>query len=251
MRQVIVITAQHRTGSTWLLNLLATSESVTKFPEELNLYDFRLNTFERYYSIWIRKWINVRYIHGSYWKNFANHSYVNRLIIYSKTRNASALDCAMSIVREYGEKDIIVAKYIVHLRKVRVLREFSNVKSIVLYRSIYEVLRSKLNDDSTLRRLRKFTFCYKYILILWFSLEHRYYFSNQSEDDLLINYSDMVYDCNEQIRRIEQFIGQPLLISGKGIGGKPSTSTRHGAYKLTSLDCRLIRFFSGVPYECR
>lgn len=247
----ILIFAQHRTGSTWLLNLLGSAKGMVAFPDEMNLYDYRLNSFDKLYRLFgerLQRYYPLNRLHGTFWRKYVTPRVVENAIKELPARH-SCVDLALAIIEDYrcGNK-FIVAKYVSHLRKIHLFCHRADTCCVVLRRNINDIVTSKLNDESSIRRMNRlgiFGGIYRKILIFYFALEHRYYRKLPS-NVLLIDYESLVCDTDRELSRISSHFNLAINSVDRGMSGKSSTSKLHLSKPLSRTEKYFIKFLSNA-----
>lgn len=245
---MVVIITLHRSGSTFLLNLLGTVEHYYPLEDELNLYErFRGNTFEKILKTKNPyKLVREGKVYGSWFKY---HQKYRRLFLNMKKIGAIEFITKLEayIFQRYSKE--MLAKYLVHYRKADLILKIPNTKLIFLLRSPKDQILSKLNDDSSKRRRQKwYGALYELILIIYFFVENVLYRKkirklfkrDNSQNLLIVNYEDLMLNREAELSRIMQFLGC-IIEDSRSITGK-SSSFLSGTIELRSLSRYLFNF---------
>lgn len=207
----IFIIAQHRTGSTFLKNILNMNSKVAMATDEMHLFIPFGNSFgKQFYKFGdynkvenIDKLIDFFFnenIRGTFWQEYTELGISKDTLKNSFLNTQRFLKDFISVLldeyRKLEKKERIGAKYPLHFSKTSVLKEwFPDSKIILLHRDIKAVCASKLNDDATKKRKKKFGFIAHYLTLFAFIFEYIWlslFYKKNKELFYLIDYSEMI-----------------------------------------------------------
>ena len=249
---MIYILCQHRSGSTWLLNIIGSSQSFYAFPEELNIK----MPFPRYFQSAYWKFKTNKEakaipdnIVGSFWRDPEKLKYdptkvleLSKLYIGQRDLDINQFLTRLTIDHR-SQKQKVVCKYPLHPFYWKDLLRTES-KLIILHRDISEVLLSKLNDARS-KELRKSQnlkwYIYKYLILFSSCIENVFLYSfSRSEEVLFVQYKNLVGNDVKLRNSLSSYIGHSDLDFSKR-GKDSSHDSRVNKYELTLFDMALVK----------
>ena len=239
LRKPIFIIAIHRTGSTLLKNILNANSKVAMATDEMHIYVPFKNSFGKQFKTFgnlnternVDRLINFIYkgkINGTFWKEYIHLGIPPQKIKRSFMKTKRSLsDLIAVMLYEYQlqqKKERAGVKFPLHFSRTKLLKKwFPDAKIILLHRDIRAVCASKLNDDATKRRKKRFGIIVHYATLIAFVIDYiwqsEFYLRNRNifhltDYDRLIskpkkNISDVCKYCEIE------FENQMLNASGK------------------------------------
>lgn len=225
MNKPVFIYALHRSGSTYLKNIIASSSEIAMLEDEVHFdHPFFLNTFKKYFDRVCKNDFN-RYdaflaflrnkkIRGAFWQN-----YKQRYKDFSRSRkylldssHVTVWDSFNSILRQIlvdSQKKRVGIKYPAHFMYFNdFLEQYPNSKNIFLIREPKAIIASKIVSPTN-NRLRKSGFI-KYeilrlITVSYFSCEYKYFLKTilkNKTNGLAVRYEDLVLEKDTTLKRI-------------------------------------------------
>lgn len=244
----VFIICLHRTGSTFLKNLLDSNSYLAMATDEMHILDPFRFTFGNIFSKLKKKHnINISYhlvdkvyngeIYGSFWNDYKKLSISKeRILRRIDVSNVTIKLIISTLLDEYRilqSKKRVGVKYPLHFSKTLKLKEwFPDAKIIFLVRDPRAICASKLNDHATKRRkfnLKIFSPIIHYITLFWFVFEFNWsinYFVKylkRQRDVYNLKYEDLVSDPKKNIRNICNFCEIPFEETMFTAHGKPSS----------------------------
>lgn len=245
MTRLYIITL-HRSGSTWLRNILHQNSRIEFAIDELNIFEpFRANTLDKYFKYGVNKDLLItditnKKVFGSFFKKTDVDSL--KQIVRELDRSSSVWD----FLRLYSERfdvDYFGFKYPCHVRAFRKLESYDkSAKFIFLTRKLNDLHFSKINDKSPFMSHRGligvlfrlyvlFYNCLSYLLLIRLSHQH-------NPNVITVSYEDMISNPEICIKRIEEHLGLSLSLKSLRIRGKPSSHENNN--RTLSKDLWLI-----------
>lgn len=247
-KNIVFIIAQHRTGSTWLKNILDSSESIVMLHDEMNLYEpFRRDTlnyiFENISSIPKRKQkFRDQEIYGTFWKDptlsgLSAFDIDQCFDFYRKSPLNFVGGILEKTWRNNGSKKYVGVKYPTHVRALPlVIDKFPQAKIIILNRNLSDSLLSKLNDSATLKRKSKsklHDFIWHHFTFYYYVFEHIYFkkiSQKHGQSCLSVSYEDLLRNHQCVIENIGKYLEIELCVNLSSILGKTSShAIDHGS----------------------
>lgn len=271
----IFIIGQHRTGSTWLKNVLNANSEVTMAFDEMNLFEpFRkdtLNIFLDHQNITadqLSELILQGKIYGTFWQKFEQSGIAlddvkQQLKKKRKLTSVSVIQTILRLLRKKNNAKISGVKYPLHFRKVDYLLDhFPDSAVLFITRNPKAMISSKLNDEATKKR-KETTVVHRllvhYFTLIYFSIEYifsvKMYLKNRDRL-MLVTYENLVSNTRKTLEDICITCGIPfeeemLLASGKSSSykfdsknGVHAQSMRKYEEMLNTFDIFLIDFFT-------
>lgn len=238
----VFIVGQHRTGSTWLKNILDAHSSVVMAFDEMNLYEpFRKDTLSRLISRGdtsshqIVDAIFSKRVYGTFWQDInksglTKHQLSCALGDRDRLTERDVLDAVLVILQSFENKSFVGAKYPVHVSKMaRLLDWFPDSKVIFITRDPSSIIASKLNDSATIRRKKISVFhrfFIHYFTLIYFCFEFRIsvktYFSNKDKV-FKLSYEELLVEPERAVRRLCDYVGLTFEREMLESDGKPSS----------------------------
>lgn len=228
MRRIYILTL-HRSGSTWLQNIISSSGEVRFVKDELNIFEpFRSNTLDKYFNGSLDKLVfrddfKKGLIFGSFFKK------ENPELILKTIENINSNSHVFQFLKDYSsnfDEKWVGFKYPCHVSKFNVLKSIDpSAKFIFLHRSLRDIYFSKINDGSIARSKREisiklkrlyalFYFCYSYLIL-------RKHIRNHNV--LTIDYSDLINNNFTVCGQIESYLSLPKNSFQIKVDGKSSS----------------------------
>ena len=233
---MIYIICQHRSGSTWLHNIINSDKNVFSINEEINFrepYYIRNDFFKT--NRYVKK-IEINKLHGSLWKYPEKYN-INPSELEAFSNKFRRLKPGKFIEKLYknfgGGKKLFLIKYPLHPRYHKDLR--NSGKFVILNRDFRAVFLSKINDPSSRRIYKKskfmFSFYRKFIFIN-FLLDNIFLKSLKIDNSIVINYSDLKNNLSNEISRLNKFLELDIDYDNcKNISGKRSSIEKDNIVK--------------------
>ncbi len=271
----IFIIAMHRTGSTLLKNILDNNSQVSMATDEMHIVaPFGKRFYDQFTGFGslendkkLEEFVDFIFegkIYGTFWKEYRELG-ITREQLFEKIKDTdrslkSIVTVLLDEYRKLTNKQRVGVKYPLHFSKVFLLKEwYPDAKFVLLHRNIRAVCASKVNDEATKRRKKRFGFVAHYITLFAFIFEYiwlaRYYKRNKNVF-YKINYEDIVLDTEKELKDLCSYCEIPYELSMLQACGKASSHTGEIAVgvdksrieswknKLTSFDRWLIEFFT-------
>lgn len=229
---MVIIYAQHRSGSTLLNNIIKSSDNVEMLEDEVNLYaPLRRKSFEKSFR---NPELSVKFLYGSFWK-YANVYGINDSELNKwRSESSNEVEYIGKFIKHLKsgltEGKILGAKYFIHLRrksKLDLILQNQDI-SILLIRNINAVINSKLNDASMRRRKEKWGLLFPVIrisVLIYFCLEFNYFafhYRKSKGSFVLIKYEELCVNRDAVIEKLTK-TGVQFSKELDNIEGKPSS----------------------------
>jgi hypothetical protein len=225
----IYILTLHRSGSTWLQNIIDSSPEVSFANDEINGYEpFRRNTADKYWKYGFSRDNFIKdYSRGKVFGSFFKKEEPNRInsTLYALDKKSEFWDFLVRFSCNF-ETRYFGFKYPCHVRKAdNLFARDSEAKFIFLRRRLRDIFRSKINDGSLPRSIWKHWIHRLYALV-YFSLSYVILsrkIAKYSQDALVLDYENICDKLQENTRKIESFLD---LTSGSlwgNVQGKASS----------------------------
>ena len=250
----VFIISLHRTGSTFLKNILNNNSKIAMTTDEMNLSNPWRTTFENQFEalkeksdkFFSKQIVDLIYnvdIHGTFWKNYRTLNISKKIIINRFEASDGSLKALISILldeyRLLENKQRVGVKYPLHFSRIHLLTEwFSDAKILFLYRDIRAVCASKVNDEASVIRKKKLGFLsglVHYGTLGFFVFEYIWFSSFFIKNKKVLNiypvcYENLLMEPEKEIRKICEFCEIPFEKKMLAATGKPSSYTS----KITS-----------------
>lgn len=252
----IFVYAQHRSGSTLLSNILNSAENVQMLPDEVNLYaPFKKTTFETAFR---KSSLQIRDFEGSFWRYASDYKITDALIARWREESQSQEEFVKRFIiylLEATPSDTVFgAKYFCHLRRKKLLDSLvpGSVVNVLLTRDIYDVLNSKLNDDSMRKRKETLGFLFiplRWATIVYFCWEFRLFataHAEENQDFISLKYEDFKQD-KDYVKRLFSPLGICFPKSVDKVDGKRSSINNKESkdlLHLSVLERALVNFIT-------
>lgn len=245
LNKPIFIIAMHRTGSTLLKNIIDANTKIAMATDEMQLFVPFIKSFgKQFYKFGnlkneenLDKIINFVYagkIRGKFWKDYIEIGILKETIKIEFLETDRTLKSFISVLlnefRKTEQKDRVGAKYPLHFSKTKVLnRWYPDAKIILLHRDIRAVCASKINDEVTKIRKKKYGFIIYYITLLFFIADYIWmakYYKNNKELFHFVDYNMLVLNPQETLKDICRYCEIELEDSMFNVFGKSSSHTK-------------------------
>jgi len=271
----VFIIAMHRTGSTLLKNILDNNSKICIATDEMHISAPFGKRFYNHYSNFgslkddskLKEFIKLIFegnIYGTFWKEYRELGISQETIFQNAKITDRSLEAIVTILlNEYRilqGKDRVGVKYPLHFSKVILLKKwYPDAHFILLHRDIRAVCASKVNDEATKRRKKRFGFIAHYITLFAFIFEYMWmvnFYKKNINMFYKVDYEDIVLDAENELRSLCDFCEIPFESKMLEACGKPSSHTgeikigvdrsRVDSWKkkLSSFDIWLIEFFT-------
>lgn len=208
----IYILTLHRSGSTWLQNILETNADVCFAKDEINAFEpLRSKTIDKYWQNGFNKSrllkdYNTGKVFGSFFRKEDSHLVIST--INALQNDSNFWDFLLTYSGNFQNK-YYGYKYPCHVRKFEELYASDpQAKYIFLRRNIYELYRSKINDGSLSKnKIRHWT--YRIYALMYFSWSYVvlskkiFRFGSCA---LVIEYEMICNDLSETLKQLETFL---------------------------------------------
>lgn len=248
MEKPLFIIGLHRVGSTLLRNMINLNPEVAIAPEELHvLWPWQKDFFYYVNRIGklnknghINKVVDLIYsekIKGGFCREWKLDINKEKLLQRMKKSDLSFKSIITIILEEYARhenKKRFGAKYLVHFSKAEILfKWFHDCRVIHLTRDPRAICVSKVNDEATIRRKKKYP--YLKILIHYGTLFYYIFEYNRLanihknfkryDNYYLLRYEDFITKPKEIIKKLCEFIGLEFSENMMFPEGKSSSHT--------------------------
>lgn len=237
----IYILTLHRSGSTWLQNILETSNEVRFARDEINAFEpLRLRTLDKYWQYGFNKSRFLKdyktgKIYGSFFRKEDSRSIISTINSLQKESNIWDFMVIYSCNfrnRYYGYK------YPCHVRKFKELYAFDpQAKYIFLRRNIHDLYMSKINDGSlstdkfghwVYRIYALMYFCWSYVVL-------SKTISRFGRHALVIEYDMICNNLGKTLNTLETFLNLRDGSLNGNVKGKTSSFSRKTNSEILSL----------------
>ncbi|UBM62454.1 sulfotransferase [Candidatus Sulfidibacterium hydrothermale] len=282
LNKPIFIIAMHRTGSTLLKNILNANSQVAMATDEMHLFLPLLNSFgKQFYKFGnlqkeenVNKLVDFVYtqkIRGTFWQDYKDLGISKNLIKKEFLKTDRSLKSFISVLlnefRKKEKKERVGVKYPLHFSKTKILKQwYPDSKIILLHRDIRAVCASKLNDEATRKRKKKFGFIIHYITLLLFITDYVWlakYYKNNKELFFFVDYNHLILNPEYELKKICNYCEINLQQTMFSVFGKPSSHSSTGELKkgfdktrmdkwknkLSKFDIWLINFFTSKNFK--
>ena len=274
----VFIVCLHRTGSTFLKNILNQNPEIAMATDEMEISNPWRKTFDqRYGNIrkqrpddFARKLVKTVYedascIRGTFWKDYPSLGIPPQKIYSQLKESDQSLKTFLNILlNEYAKlqgKKRIGVKYPLHFSKAKQLKDwFPDCKIVFLFRDARAVCASKVYDEATTARKKKAGFLWfvvHYLTLGFFIFEYIWYarIYNKHKKGLSlfpVCYEDLVSNPEYEIKKICRNCeipfdtkmlsaeGKPSSHDGKRYCGADKTRLETWKNRLTPWDIKLI-----------
>ncbi len=271
----IFIIAMHRTGSTFLKNILDNNSQVSMATDEMHIVaplgKRFLDQFNDFDSLEVdgnlEAFIDFIFdgeIYGTFWREYRELG-ITKEQLFEKIKNTdrslnAIITGMLDEYRQLKNKQRVGVKYPLHFSKVSLLKEwYPDAKFILLHRDIRAVCASKVNDEATIRRKKRFGFIAHYITLFAFVSEYIWlaiFYKKNKDGFYKINYEDIILDTEKELKNLCTYCEIPYEQSMIEVCGKASShigevtigvdKTRLESWKnkLTPFDRWIIELFT-------
>lgn len=258
----ILIFCLHRSGSTYLSNVIGQSTDVKMLEDEVQFnHPLFRNTFQKIFHRTYKdnftqfvKELDEINIRGSFWKIFKKEYglFSSNLNHTNNIDEWRLLNQILDTVRSRSGKPRVGIKYPAHFSYLNQFQtQYPDAKIIFLLRAPEAIIASKLKSptnsrvDSTLKVKYEFM---RLVTVFFFSIEYYFYVRTIIENHksgYIIHYEHLVEHPVEQIKSICEFCEISFNMDMLSVDGKPS-----GFEKTDSISDRLTRWKLVLrPYE--
>ncbi|MFW6271768.1 MAG: sulfotransferase [Desulfosalsimonas sp.] len=242
----VFIFSLHRSGSTYLKNILDASSELKMLEDEVHFdHPFFFDTFRKYYQKFCKdrlqnydkflEIISEKKIRGAFWDHYKNQygNFYSSKNFLSESQAIDVWDAFNSILRQLlydSGKSRIGIKYPAHHKFYRAFqKEYPDAKNIFLVRDPRAIIASKIISPSNNRLKNKNKLKYeimRLITVFYFIFEFNSFakiIANNNSNRHLIEYENLVINRDEQIRDLCNFVdiktsSEMLSANGKDSG---------------------------------
>jgi len=243
----VFIIGLHRTGSTFLKNIINNNSAIAMATDEMDLLNPWRITFENQFEKlkgkndknFSEQIVDLIYnvdIHGTFWKDYRTLNISKKIIKNRFEASDGSLNALISILldeyRVLENKQRAGVKYPLHFSKADILKQwFPDAKILFLYRDARAVCASKVNDEATVIRKQKagfLSFLVHYGTLGIFIFEYIWSSSFFAKYKNALNiypvcYENLLLDPGKEVRKICEFCEIPFEQKMLNAVGKPSS----------------------------
>lgn len=245
----VFIIGLHRTGSTFLKNILNSNSKIAMATDEMDLLNPWRTTFENQFkklkiksdNFFLEQIVDLIYnvdIHGTFWKDYRKLNISKKVIINRFKASDGSLQSLITILldeyRVLENKQRAGVKYPLHFSKAEILKQwFPDAKLLFLYRDARAVCASKVNDEATVIRKKKMGFLSGLVhygtlglFIFEYMWSSSFFIKNKKALNIYpVCYEKLLMEPEKEIRKICEFCEIPFEKELLTATGKPSSYT--------------------------
>jgi len=279
MNKPIFIFSLHRSGSTYLMNILASSDKVKMLEDETQIkHPIFRNTFEGFYRKYcnnkIEKYdlflemLKTKQIRGSYWKHYKEiygEFSESKNFLPDRKRNKitvwTSFDSILKqILSDSNDKERIGIKYPAHYKYFEDLYyHYPDSKFIFLIRDPRAIIASKIISPTNERLNKCNVLLYplmRFFTVIYFSYEYKLFIKKILENEskgLVVRYEDLVLKKHNTIKAICDYAAIDVVenmyaASGKdtGYGKEKNNEDRIKRWKkvVSKYETNIINFIT-------
>ncbi len=262
MIKPVFIFCLHRSGSTYLKNIIDSSCEVKMLEDETH-FDHPLfyNTFRKLYKnycnnqhtrydFFLRR-IAEKRLRGSFWKiykkEYLNFNKSKKFIDNNCITVWKSFNSILEHILNESEKERIGIKYPAHFKYYdEFQKEYPDAKNIFLIRDPRAIVASKINSPTNYRlntRGYLISKIVRFLLVLYLSVEYNYFIKKIMGNELIpfvVKYEDLILDKNKQLQRICSYCeikinSKMFNADGKDSGYTTPTDESHRINRWTEV----------------
>lgn len=223
MNKPVFIYSLHRSGSTYLKNVIGASAEIKMLADEVQFdHPFLSNTFKKYYQKHCQNdqskydnFLNVLYkkqIRGAFWSKYKSKYtdfYKTKTFLKGQLTIWNSFNSILKHVLANSSKDRLGIKYPTHYKYFEEFNlQYFEAKNIFLIRDPRAIIASKIMSPTN-KRLNKAGVpkyeIVRFVTVLYFSIEFIFFIKQilaNSSKGIIIKYEDLVLDKKRQIQKI-------------------------------------------------
>lgn len=248
MNKPVFIYSLHRSGSTYLKNILNCSKDVKMLEDEVHFdHPFFQNTFKKYYDKHCNgnsekydqflKIVKENKLRGSYWRiyNKNYNVYSSKTFLVNKLSVWSSFNSILIQVLNDSDKKRIGIKYPVHFSYFNSFKEnYPGSKNIYLVRDPRSIIASKFKSPTNIRlqNLNGIKYeIFRFFSLIYLSMEFRFFIKSLiafEKEIYVVKYENLVLNKQNTINSVCKYceielVPEMLKAKGKSSGySKPS-----------------------------
>ncbi len=270
----IFIYALHRSGSTYLKNIINASNEIEMLKGEVHFdHPFFFNTFKKYYLKYCNnqkerydKFLNILAtdeVRGAFWNN-----YKSEFTDFSKSKNYldepltiwNSFNSVLKHILDKSAKKRIGIKYPTHFTNFQDFNtQYDSCKNIFLIRDPRAILASKIMSPTNERLNSRDSFAYEFFrmaLVIYISLEFIFFVKKMNSNInyiLMVKYENLILNKKKQLKQICkycEFDMQPELFeadgktTGYGIARSEDERINRWTTVLRSYEKKIVDFIT-------